>query len=269
MILQISDLVRSQNMAMQQGQQQLNQQQYAQFGPGPIPNTTQRQPFHDQPPTQQSQPHMPTNFTGMTNMQNAQMRGTMMRPFIGNPGAPLDMLARFQQQPQNGSMGLAAARMVQQQQQQQQANISSQPGQNPQAQSEFFNPSDNIHTSPARSAAQPARANGDPPLQIHSAIQSIPDSRRHMTFHELKGRAMQVRSSLQHHEGLLQKLHNERAGMTDHDYRGKVNTLQNDVRGRKDILQKILSAMAQMQQQGIPPHPNEVTGGPPGSPGNM
>jgi hypothetical protein len=235
-----------------------------------MPNTTQRQPFHDQPPTQQSQSHMPTNFNGMANIQNAQMRGAMMRPFVGNPGTQLDMLSRFQQQPPNGVMGLAAARMVHQQQQQ--ANLGSQPGQNPQTQSDFFNPSDNAHTSPARSATQPTGANGDGPLQIHSAIQNLPESRRHMSFHELKARATQVQSSLQHHEGLLQKLHAERTGMSDQDYRGKLNTLQNDVRGRKEILQKIVGAMNQMQQQGIPPHPNDVAGGPggpPGSPGNM
>lgn len=265
----MADLLRSQNLARVQGQQQTGQQQQFGLG-GPQMGAPNQQPqFLDQA-IQQAQGHMPNNFSNMA-MQNMQQslnsrNAVLQQAFQASQehSRQLELIGLAQnQQPQNGIN--FAARLAQQQHQ---ANLNGQPGQNPSSQPDIFSSpalssSEGIRTSPSHSASQPppvVMGTQHPPMQQNA--QGVPTGRRPMTFQELRERAQNLQAVIAQQEQLVMQISNRRAGTPDSVFIPKMQNLTNEIKTRKEYLHKILQAMSQM-------HGISNANGPPGGNAGM
>jgi hypothetical protein len=276
----MTDLIRSQNLARVQGQQQLGQQQQQQqqFGlsSSQMSAPGQHSGFHDQQSGQQGQPQIPSGFgsnIGLPNSSQLQAnfnnRNAMLHTFNQAPMArQLELIGMTQNQqhpnPQTSSASFAA-RMAQQQQ----GGMNGQPGQNQGQPTLFSSPimpaSDARRASPSHPSSQ---APGSIPNQqggMQPNGQGVPGSRRALSLLELKDRASQIQSFISKQEATAMNLNSNRSSVEPTVFMAQMQALAADVRNKKELLAKILHTMNQMAPQGL----NNSNGTQGGNSGNM
>ncbi|KAF9466460.1 hypothetical protein BDZ94DRAFT_1233709 [Collybia nuda] len=225
---QMMDLLRSQNLARaqsQQQQQQLNQQHFAlqqmansgNARPGGAPQ--QPQSFHD--PSTNQQPHMAGGFPAVTPgaapLQSLNSRNATMMAFQASQGTQpphlsrqLDLMLAQNQQPQNGMVfpnRLEQQQRQQQQQQQQQRQQAQQQhlqAMNQSSPGDMFSspgmPTVDRRPSPAHSNIQPPNPMGG---QQPQQPQPQPGPRRPITLSEMTERATALRAHIASQEQML------------------------------------------------------------------
>lgn len=247
------DLLRSQNMARVQGQQQqqLNQQQP--FG-GSSQQHQPGQPFHDpssnQPP-QSQHPAFMNNAAG--NAPSLSSRNPSVLQGFPNAGPDMNrqLLILAQQNQQNNGGG--PMNFVRQQQMQ-----AMNQGSSPDTHNLF--PSQGMdrrpspaHPLPLPNNMQPGPTNpmggqgqspmSQPPGQGQQQLQ------RRMTMAELTERANQLRASIIQQEGALQHMSNQHRQSTqsgntpDPSFVAKIRHAMIEVKGKKEYLQRIMHAI--------------------------
>ncbi|GLB40609.1 hypothetical protein LshimejAT787_0804800 [Lyophyllum shimeji] len=267
--VQMMDLLRSQNLARVQGQQQQQQLNNQQFGLGAQQmgnlgggagngqQQSQSQPFPDSGSGSSQQPNMPSGFsaTGLPNappMQQTMSRNAMLQAFTNGPQAGHNSsvtrqleLMLAQNQPQNGPINLAQ-RMEQQRQQQQQQQHQQQLQAMNQASAELFAPGMvDRRPSPAHPNMQgPNPVPGATPQQQHP--QPPPQMGRRMTMAELNERAAALRNHIQAQEQMLAQFSAQRPISPDPNYLNKMRQLSNDLKQKKEYLAKMTQAMQSM-----------------------
>jgi hypothetical protein len=261
---QMADMLRTQNLARNPGQQQQLGQQFGLAGQ----MSTQQSPFHD-PSAQRPQSHISANFPnmGIPNIQQSiNARNPMLQPYNGNNAGQmtrLDLMGLAQnQQSQAGSLNFAA-RIGQQPQHQ--TVMNPQTSQNQSTQSDLFTspgmtPSDGIRRSPSH-LAQPPPSIGNIQLGNPQNSHAPPAGRRHMTFPELRERAQQLQTSVLQRERALELLVNNRGGTSDAELMHKVQAGQTEIKREREMLAKVIQAMSQAASQQNLSSKSAVNGG--------
>ncbi|KAF8072116.1 hypothetical protein FPV67DRAFT_1411823 [Lyophyllum atratum] len=273
---QMMDLIRSQNLARVQGQQQQQQLNNQQFGLGAQmgnmgggAGSGQQQPqaaFLDSGSNSSQQTSMPTGFSGagLPNappMQQSMSRNAMLQAFQANanqaghnnPSVTRQLeLLLAQNQPQNNPINLAQQRMEHQRQQQQQQQAQHQQQlqtMNQSSPGELFTPGMvDRRPSPAHPNIQgPNPIGGGPSSQPQHPQQ--PSQPRRMTLVELNERATALRTHIQGQEQMFAQMNSSRPMSPDPNFLNKLRALSGEIKQKKEYLAKMTQAMQIAQQQ--------------------
>jgi len=270
---QMADLLRSQNLARVQGQQQMGQRQQFGMTSSQMNNPGQHPGFHDHQTSQQNQPQTSAGFGSNMGIPNSTQlqgnfsnRNAMLQAFNQGPmSRQLELMNLAQsQQHQNPQAGPAnfAARMAQQHQQ------SGMSGQNQQGQASLF-------SSPSTQASDANRTSpSHPPSQtlsipnLHGGMQAneqgLSPGQRNMTYLELRDRITQLRSLIAKQEAAAMSLSSNRASVEQGTFLNQMQALAAEVRSKKDVLARLMQAMNQASQGS-----NSGSGPQGANPGNM
>jgi hypothetical protein len=257
----VADLIRSQNIARVQGQQQMGQQQQFGLSSSQMNTPGQHPGYHDQHGPQQSNSQMSAGFGSNMGIPNATQlqanfntRNAMLHAFNQPISRQLDMMGLQNQQHQNAQGGPAnfAARMAQQQSGMNGQSQQSQQGQPTIFSSPAMQASDVNRASPPRPSSQtPGSMNQQGSMQANG--QGMPPGRRQMTFLELRERASQIQAYIVKQEAAAMALNNNRASVEQGSFMAQMQALAADVRGKKELLAKLGQAMNQATSNGNGP----------------
>lgn len=220
----MADLLRSQNIARAQ------QQQQQQFSLG-LPqlsasSTTIQQNFHDQPSQHQNLP--PRNFSNM-GFQNPSMHGQSLNSGMLNP---------FQNgQGQSVSRQLELLANHRLQQQQHQAGLNGQSGMNQRVQPDIFSP-------PTLSNEAVRRPSPHPPSQPHGVMNqqsTVPQNanRGSIAAEQIQTKLVASTESMANLEAQIHQLLQTRAGMSDAAFAARQRHLQDDLARKRDTHAKL------------------------------
>ncbi|KAF5382094.1 hypothetical protein D9615_004211 [Tricholomella constricta] len=277
---QMLDLIRSQNLARVQGQQQQQQLNNQQFGlggqqmagmgggAGNGQQQPQTQPFLESSSNQSQPANMSPAFpgAGLPNapaMQPSMSRNAMMQAFGANasqaghtnPSVTRQLeLMLAQNQPQNSPINLAQRLEHQRQQQQQQVQHQQHQQQismNQSSPGELFAPGMvDRRPSPAHPNIQGPNAIGGGPTPQQQHPQQ---PQRRLNVNELTERATILRNHIQAQEAMFTQFSAQRPMSPDPNYVNKMRALSSEIKQKKDYLAKMTQAMQAMGSMGNGP----------------